>query len=111
MHENGFYRLLPSESVEKVNLRFDNRPLRVPAGVSVAAALLMEGVTSFRSTAVSGARRAPWCMMGVCFECLLNIDGEPNQQACLVAVAEGMNILTQDGSAELDKVKRAQGDE
>ena len=38
-------------------------------------------------------------MMGVCFECLMEIDGTPNQQACLVPVAENMRINRQLGKA------------
>ena len=37
-------------------------------------------------------------MMGVCFDCLMEIDGVPNQQACMVPVAEGMAIRRQDGA-------------
>jgi predicted molibdopterin-dependent oxidoreductase YjgC len=37
-------------------------------------------------------------MMGVCFDCLVVIDGRPNQQGCLVAVHEGMRIETQQGA-------------
>lgn len=41
-------------------------------------------------------------MMGVCFECLVCIDGEPNRQACMVTLREGMHIETQDGVRGLD---------
>ena len=50
---------------------------------------------------MSGQGRAPYCMMGVCFECLMEIDGEPNQQGCLVIVREGMRIDRQLGKREL----------
>ena len=52
-----------------------------------------------RATAVSGAPRPPYCMMGVCFECLVTIDGVGNRQGCLMPVAEGMQIETQKGNA------------
>ena len=64
----------------------------------MAAALLAAGVTRFRSTPVSGAPRAPYCMMGVCFEWLLEIDGVANRQACLVPVEPGMKIRSQEGA-------------
>ena len=51
-----------------------------------------------RTTPVSNAPRAPYCMMGVCFECLIEIDGVPNQQGCLIPVVEGMRIDRQLGS-------------
>ena len=40
-------------------------------------------------------------MMGVCFECLVQIDGQPNRQACLVTVREGMQVRTQEGARAL----------
>lgn len=94
----GFFK--PSvQETPAVTIRFNGSALSVPSGVSVAAALLMSGVTRFRATPVSGSPRAPFCMMGVCFECLLEIDGAPNRQGCLVMVEEGMDVRTQEGAA------------
>lgn len=76
--------------------------MRAPVGCSVAAALLANGVSTFRTTPVSGAPRAPYCMMGACFDCLVEIDGQPNRQSCLVAVTEGMQVRTQAGLRSLD---------
>ena len=83
-----------------MTVEFDGRPLQVLTGSTVAAALLAAGVSRFRSTPVSGAPRAPYCMMGVCFECLVEIDGVPNRQACLVEVKEGMRLRTQEGARD-----------
>ena len=47
---------------------------------------------------MSGAKRAPYCMMGVCFECLVTIDGVGNRQACLIPVSAGMRVETQSGA-------------
>jgi len=52
---------------------------------------------------VDGAPRAPYCMMGVCFECLVTIDGVGSRQACLVRVAEGMRVEIQAGARELGR--------
>lgn len=67
-------------------------------GDSVAAALLAAGVTTLRETPVSGTPRAPYCMMGVCFDCLVEIDGVGNRQACLTMVSEGMQVRRQHGA-------------
>jgi D-hydroxyproline dehydrogenase subunit gamma len=50
---------------------------------------------SYRCSQVSTQPRAPLCMMGVCFECLVEIDGQANQQGCMVRVREGMRIRRQ----------------
>ena len=55
--------------------------------------------THCRTTPVTGAPRAPYCMMGVCFDCLVTIDGVGNRQGCLVPVREGMRIETQQRQA------------
>lgn len=72
----------------------DGAPLRARAGDTVAAALLAAGVLAFRRTAVSGAPRGPFCMMGACFDCVVTIDGRRHRQSCLVPVVEGMRIET-----------------
>jgi len=75
-----------------VTIEVDGRRLTVAAGDSVAAALLAAGIIHFRSSARHGAPRGPWCMIGTCFECLVEIDGAPNRQSCLIPVADGMRI-------------------
>lgn len=62
---------------------------------TVAAVLLATGALRTRASAVSGAPRGPYCLMGVCFECLVTIDGVGNRQACMIPVADGMVIETQ----------------
>ncbi|MEJ8823274.1 (2Fe-2S)-binding protein [Variovorax humicola] len=84
-----------------VAVTLNGQPLQVPVGSSVAAALLAGGIKRFRNSPVSGEARAPYCMMGVCFDCLLEIDGVPNRQGCLVPLEAGMAIRTQDGMRDL----------
>jgi len=93
-----------------VTVYFEDLPIPASAGSSVAAALLVYGVVVFRSTPVSAAPRAPYCMMGVCFECLVEIDGVPNCQACLTAVREGMQVRRQQGPATLPSGVKGAGD-
>ena len=67
-----------------VAVEVEGRAVRVPQGASAAAAVLLAGLSSIRDTPVAGAERAPYCMMGVCFDCLAEIDGVPNRQSCMV---------------------------
>jgi len=78
-----------------VTIHVDGRPIAAAIGDSVAAALLAAGITEFRTSAVSHSLRAPHCMIGNCFECLAEIDGLPDRQACLVTVADGMQVRRQ----------------
>jgi D-hydroxyproline dehydrogenase subunit gamma len=95
------FALLPEQSVETLNVFVNGAAVQVPRGCTAAAAVLLHCRGATRTTPVSEHGRAPYCMMGVCFECLLEIDGEPNQQGCLVIVAEGMRIDRQLGKREL----------
>jgi predicted molibdopterin-dependent oxidoreductase YjgC len=88
---------LPDTAGERISITLDGVAVETRVGDSVAAALLGAGRTQCRTTPVSGAPRGPYCMMGVCFDCLVTIDGVPNQQACQVAVAAGMRVETQRG--------------
>ena len=96
------FRRLREARGARVNVTIDGKPVEARAGDSVAAAMLAAGLSHCRTTAVSGARRAPYCMMGVCFDCLVTVDGIGNRQGCLVEVREGMRIDLQHGRREVD---------
>ena len=83
---------------EPVRITVDGEAVDAEAGESIAAALLAAGIARFRTTPVSGAPRAPYCMMGACFDCLVVVDGVANRQACMVAVRDGMRIERQSGA-------------
>ena len=80
-----------------VQVKVEGSDISVPDGASAAAAMLLAGLSATRETPVSGAPRAPYCLMGICFDCLAEIDGVPNRQSCMVAVAPGMTIRRQHG--------------
>lgn len=83
---------------EPVIFVFEGEAIEACAGDSVAAALIAAGVRATGLHPVTGEARAPYCMMGACFECLVEIDGVPNRQACMAPVASGMNVSRQRGA-------------
>ncbi len=85
------FRRLP-EREASVTIEVDGRPVAAAPGDSVAAAMFAAGISAFRDAPVDGGPRGPWCAMGVCFECLVEIDGEPNRQACMTPVREGLRV-------------------
>lgn len=95
------FRSLAGGRGRPVRFSFNGKRHEAPPGVSVAAALLTV-TRATRTTAVSGQPRGPYCMMGVCFDCLVCIDGEPNRRACMVRLEEGMCIESQQGIRGLD---------
>lgn len=92
------FRARPDSRPSTVEVFVEGAPVRVPEGASAAAAVLIAGVFRIRETAVTGAPRLPYCMMGVCFDCLAEIDGVANRQSCMVPVAPGMRIRVQHGA-------------
>lgn len=91
------FRKQPDAVGETVTVEVEGKPVQVGVNESAAAAALVAGLDFTRTSPVNGEPRAPYCMMGVCFECLMVIDGVPSQQACLVPVRPGMTIARQAG--------------
>lgn len=86
------FRRLDDSRPERVEITLDGEALEVPAGISVAAALLCADRSPTRYSAISASVRAPYCMTGVCFECILDIDGVSGQRGCQIEVRSGMRI-------------------
>lgn len=85
---------LPDDSAAAVAITIDGVPFAARAGDTAAAALLAAGTMAFRATSVGGVLRGPYCMMGACFDCLVEIDGQPNVRACMTRVMPDMRIVT-----------------
>jgi predicted molibdopterin-dependent oxidoreductase YjgC len=78
-----------------VTIEVDGRPLTAYEGETVAGALMAAGTRVFRTTAREGAPRGLYCGMGVCYDCLVVIDGRPNRRACMTPVSAGLRVQTQ----------------
>jgi len=100
MPSDSLFKPLARRDGATVRIVIDGTPFDVPAGVNVAAAMLAAGVTVCRTTPVSGASRAPYCLMGVCFDCLVDIDGVPNRQGCMTLVRDGMQVQRMHGARD-----------
>jgi hypothetical protein len=83
------------EPTPSVTLTFDGTAVLAAPGETVAAVLLRTPPFHARTTMLSGARRAPYCMMGVCFDRLAVVDGERSVQTCLTLVRDGMTVERQ----------------
>jgi predicted molibdopterin-dependent oxidoreductase YjgC len=81
-----------------VNISLDGVPVQARPGQTVAAVLLGLGRTSWRTTRVGGRPRGVFCGIGVCFDCLVVVNGIPDVRACQRVVAEGDEIRVQQGA-------------
>ena len=75
-----------------MTIHLDGRTITVERGTTVAAAMLNARVSVFRES-VSGEPRAPLCGMGVCYECMVTIDGQ-RELSCQTLCQQGMRITT-----------------
>ena len=78
-------------SISDLTILIDGVPRRVPAGSTVAVALLQSGMLDFRHD-LAGRPRGPLCAMGSCFECRVTVDGVAEVRACLAVVRDGMTV-------------------
>ena len=76
-----------------LELTVNGRSVSVKEGSTVAAAVLISGVTAFRHS-VTGQPRAPLCGMGICYECRVTINGEPHARSCQIVCLPGMAVVT-----------------
>jgi predicted molibdopterin-dependent oxidoreductase YjgC len=76
---------------------FDGTPIPFVPGQSVASALLAAGIKHWRVTRRTGAPRGLFCGVGVCYGCLIVIDGRPGLRACTSEATGGLQVETQRG--------------
>lgn len=85
------FQRLENGAAPVISVTFDGVELKAVEGEPLAAALLAAGISTTRDSPVTGRPRAPYCMMGACYDCLVRIDGR-TVQACMVCVRDGMTI-------------------
>ena len=88
-------------STERVLVYVEGKAVEVSVHDSAAAAAIRSEIGYTRTSPITAEKRAPYCMMGICFECLMVIDGVPSRQACMVPVQAGMRIERQLGGRDL----------
>lgn len=81
----------------RFTFRWGEELIEAREGDSIAAALLAAGIRVLRETPTIGQPRGLYCGMGVCFDCVVSIDGVPNQRACVVPARPGAVVRAQQG--------------
>lgn len=88
-------RLPRSPGARQMTVLVDGQPTLAFEGEMVAAVLLASGHVAFRRTETEQRLRGLFCGMGICFDCLVTVDGVANVRACVTPVREGMVIQTE----------------
>lgn len=89
-------RIADESKRDRITIQVNGCPVSVYQGESVHAALMASGYLALRQSRIQGEPRGVFCGMGVCYECLVTIDGKPNQRACMRQVEENMEIHIHD---------------
>jgi len=95
------FRKLREPGPEALTITIDGVSVLAEPGESIAAVLLRQTEPWSRLTPVSLRKRAPYCMMGVCFECLAEVNGVASVQTCLEPVGDGMRVTRQTGKRRI----------
>ena len=90
--------ILEIEDKAEIPIVVDGKTLYAREGETVAAALTANGIRVFRHTAKRHEPRGLFCGIGQCTDCIMEIDGVPNQRTCMTIVREGMVVNTQNGN-------------
>ena len=77
------------------NIQVNGEQVIAYPGETIATVLLAEGFKMFRHSALSGEPRGPFCGMGLCFDCLVTVNGQPNVRACVTHVQPGDKVERQ----------------
>lgn len=89
------FRKISPPGTPLLTLTIDGQPVTAERGETVASVMMRQSEPACRNTPVHGSPRAPFCMMGVCFDCLAIVDGVSSTQTCLVAVDQDMCVERQ----------------
>ena len=93
MREESLYVPGLLQKGASIRIEVDGEPLEAFEGQTIAAALIAAGRHILRHTP-KGSPRGIYCGMGDCFDCLVEVDGEPSLRSCITPVRAGMRIRT-----------------
>jgi len=94
MSKKGQGRIMKGARGAKLQFQLDDEPCDAYQGETIATALIGAGKRTFRLSPKEKKPRGLYCGMGVCFECLVTVDGIPNVRACMTPVEAGMKVDT-----------------
>ena len=99
INENNFHI-----KAKKINFYFENKQLEAYEGETISSALIRNGYKKFRIDK-EGKDRGVYCNMGVCNECILNVNGNPSIKSCSTKVISDDKIFRQNYQAPIPDIK------
>lgn len=78
-------------------------------GETILGALVASGIQTLRYTRFGHEPRGMLCGIGLCFECLVTVDGKPNRRACVTRAEPGMRVTFGGERPETTPEERSDG--
>jgi len=88
---------------DKITITVEGEEIEAYEGEPIAAALLAADITVFRRTKKRQDPRGPFCGIGLCTDCVMKVNGEPNVRTCITPVEDGMVVEKQGDDREVRK--------
>ncbi|WP_305787142.1 (2Fe-2S)-binding protein [Symbioplanes lichenis] len=82
-----------------IRIEVDGQPVEAEEGQTIAGVLLSQGRVSWRRSAKTGKARGIFCGIGVCFDCLVVVNGLRDVRACQRRAADGDRVDFQEAAA------------
>ncbi len=85
-------RLASINRGQPFEIEVDGKLIDAYQGETVATAMLAAGIRSFCEDEYGHSPSRLYCNMGVCQQCLITVDRQPNCQACKTLAQPGMKV-------------------
>lgn len=77
---------------KRISFTFNGDEFSCESGQSIAAALIASGTRELRTTRFGNEPRSIFCGIGICYDCVVVVDGVANQRSCLIEAKQGMKV-------------------
>jgi predicted molibdopterin-dependent oxidoreductase YjgC len=82
-------------------IEVDGQFIQAYAGETIATAIMASGQRTLRWTIKRDEPRSVYCGIGICYDCLVTVDGVPNQRACMTLAKPGLVVTRQRGHSKM----------
>lgn len=76
----------------EVTFTVNGKAVSAYEGETLLAALIAAGYKHTKNSPLGQQPRGGLCGMGVCFECIVTVNDEPNIRSCMTEVEENMKV-------------------
>jgi len=98
-------------AADALHIELDGTTVDGLRGQTIAGVLLGSGVLAWRRTSRTGSPRGVFCGIGVCFDCIVTVNGQRDVRACQRRASDGDRIEIQHDALPLPSTDEVPGPE